>query len=74
MELITRKWTDINRKVQQGGLWALVTIIVSMLMRQLDMEGDPQVIVTAIQELLMTLGPVIPVIAGYMSRETKSAP
>lgn len=71
MELITRKWSDINRKVQKGGLWALITIVVAAVMRQLDVDGEPQVVVDAMRSVLEQFGPLIPIIAGYFARETK---
>lgn len=72
MELITRKWNDINRKVQSAGLWGLITVVVAGALRATGIDADAGVVVNAIQDTIEAVGPLVPIVAGYMTRETKN--
>lgn len=72
MQLVTRKWNDINRKVQSAGLWGLVTIIVASVLRMLDIDAEADTVVSSLRDIVEAVGPLVPIIAAYMTRETKN--
>lgn len=76
IELITRSWTDLNRKVKSGGLWALVTVVISYILNSvLPGSGiSATFVVEALQNIINAAGPLIPVIAAYLTREAAQNP
>lgn len=73
VELITRSWTDLNRKVQSAGLWGLITLVVSGLLNAFVPEADvdAETVIHAVQGIINAAAPLVPVIAAYMTREEK---
>lgn len=74
MELVTRRWNDLNRKVLHGGVWGIATFILSIVLNNVEPGAGDEFatpIIEAAQQIVTVLSPIVGPLVAYLVREEK---